>query len=178
MLPWLHLYWWGQRTAPRLIWWWGLAGSGTRSGDLLTVRSLSQVSLKAQLWSEKMTASVLSPRCGLNQKRDKPPWIMIAKHLAVAAWVKPNTMAQNVRPLFLRRLVFDSYPRVHGKLSAEVTCACPSNGEKMSWPARMFLQLFEILPALSNVISNEKANIFSSAFSRPDFWSARQKGVE
>lgn len=132
--------------------------------------------LKARLWSEKMTASVLSTRCGLNQKRDKPPWIMIAKHLALAARVKPNTMAQNVSPLFLCRLVFNSYPQVHGKLSAEVTCACPSYGKKMSGPEECFCNYLKYYQHCQMSLRMRKQTYFHQRFQGRTLETVDRKG--
>lgn len=94
---------------------------------------------------------------------------MIAKHFAGATqgggnrtrWLKTlnRFFSQDVCSFFVLFCVL--YHRVHGKLSLEVTCASPSlEGKKMVMATRMFMQYAEILPTLSNVISNEKANIF------------------
>lgn len=102
---------------------------------------------------------------------------MIAKHLALAAWVKPNTMAQNVRPLFHRRLVFNSYPWVHGKLSAEVTCACPSNGGKNVMACKnVFATIWNITIIVKCHFEWESKHIFISVFKVGLFERSSERG--
>ncbi len=74
------------------------------------------------------------------------------------AWVKLWTAL--LFSSLLSRFVFKLQCRVHGKLSPRLPAPLQSDGKKTITATRMFLQLVEILLTLSNVILNEKANIF------------------